>query len=349
MLNQSKSILEEKEQYPFAVNNIKAEYPRDKTIHQLFEEQVSKRPNNVAIVCENEQLTYHELNVKENQLARIFTEKGIGKDTLVGIMMEKSIDLFVGILAVLKAGGAYVPIDIEYPKERIQYILDDSQAKMLLTQKHLAHLIHNIQFNGQIEIFEEDTIKAREGTNLYVPSKSTDLAYVIYTSGTTGNPKGTMLEHKGISNLKVFFESSLNVTEKDRIGQFASISFDASVWEMFMALLTGASLYIILKDTINDFVKFEQYINQQEITVITLPPTYVVHLNPENIFSIKTLVTAGSATSPSLVNKWKDKVTYINAYGPTETTICATTWVALKEIDGHSVPIGAPIQNTQIY
>ncbi len=358
MLNSSKSILihaqnkngtHEEEQYLFAVNNTKAEYPRDKTIHQLFEEQVSKRPNNVAIVCENEQLTYHELNVKANQLARIFIEKGIGKDTLVGIMMEKSIDLFIGILAVLKAGGAYVPIDIEYPKERIQYILDDSQARMLLTQKHLVRLIHNIQFNGQVEIFEEDTIKIREGTNLHVPSKSTDLAYVIYTSGTTGNPKGTMLEHKGISNLKVFFENSLNVTEKDRIGQFASISFDASVWEMFMALLTGASLYIILKDTINDFVKFEQYINQKEITVITLPPTYVVHLDPERILSIQTLITAGSATSPSLVNKWKEKVTYINAYGPTETTICATTWVATKETIGHSVPIGAPIQNTQIY
>ncbi|PPA82098.1 non-ribosomal peptide synthetase [Brevibacillus laterosporus] len=325
-------------------------YPYDKTIHQLFESQVEKTPNNPAIILEPEKLTYRELNCKANQLARLLIEKGIQTDQIVGIFMERSIEMVIGILAILKAGGAYVPIDIEYPQERIQYMLKDSQTKIVLTQKSLVGLIREADFHDQVITFEDPAIIMQDDSNLNLVYKSTDLAYVIYTSGTTGNPKGTMLEHKGISNLIDYFLKILEITPNDRVGQFASISFDASVSEFFMALLTGASLYMIPKDTINDFVSFETYLNRNEISIITLPPTYLIHLDPERILYLRKLITAGSATSFPLVNKWKDKLTYINAYGPTESSICASTWIAkTEEVQNHSIPIGSPIQNTQIY
>lgn len=325
-------------------------YPYDKTIHQLFEDQVEKTPDNPAIIFEKEKLTYRELNCRANQLARLLIEKGVQTDHIVGIFMERSIDMVISILAILKAGGGYVPIDIEYPQERIQYMLKDSQAKIVLTQKSLVGLIRETDFHEQVVTLEEQKMVMQDDVNLNLPCNSSDLAYVIYTSGTTGNPKGTMLEHKGIANLIDYFKKILEITPEDRVGQFASISFDASVSEFFMALLTGASLYIIPKDTINDFVTFETYMNQNEISIITLPPTYLIHLDPERILFLRKLITAGSATSFPLVNKWKEKLTYINAYGPTESSICATTWIAKsEEVEKQSVPIGSPIQNTQIY
>ncbi|MBA4532701.1 non-ribosomal peptide synthetase [Brevibacillus halotolerans] len=325
-------------------------YLSDKTIHQLFESQAEKTPDNPAIILEQEKLTYQELNSKANQLARLLIEKGVQTDQIVGIFMDRSIEMVISILAILKAGGAYVPIDVEYPQERIQYMLKDSQTKIVLTQHALVGLIREADFQGQVITFEDPAIMMQAELNLNLDCKSTDLAYVIYTSGTTGNPKGTMLEHKGIVNLIDYFQKILEITPNDRVGQFASISFDASVSEFFMALLTGASLYMIAKDTINDFVSFETFMNQHKISIITLPPTYLIHLNPERILYLRKLITAGSATSFPLVNKWKDRVTYMNAYGPTESSICASTWIAKTEDAGQqAVPIGSPIQNTQIY
>ncbi|WP_425341227.1 amino acid adenylation domain-containing protein [Brevibacillus borstelensis] len=326
------------------------DYPRDKTIHQLFEEQVERTPDRVALVFENVRLTYRQLNVKANQLARILQEKGVHRDQVVGIMVERSSEMVIGILAVLKAGGAYLPIDVEYPLDRIEYILQDSQTKVVLTQKHLVDLVLGAGFKDSLVLLDEQTSSSQPKTNLDVDSKPDDLAYVIYTSGTTGKPKGTLLEHKGIANVIPFYQKILEITSEDRIGQFASISFDASVSEFFMALFTGASLHIIPKDTINDLPRFEEYMNQHAITIITLPPTYLVHLAPERITTLRKLITAGSATSVPLIDRWKDRVTYINAYGPTEASICATAWVATSDEPHYRlVPIGKPIQNTKIY
>ncbi|MFS0553783.1 amino acid adenylation domain-containing protein [Brevibacillus sp. 179-C9.3 HS] len=339
----------EKEQVAI-FNQTKAAYSQDKSIHQLFEEQAEAVPHRIAIVYENERLTYQELNKKANQLARALIKKGIQTDSIVGVMMEKSIETVTAIMAILKAGGAYVPIDIEYPRDRIQYILQDSQTKIVLTQKNVRNLVHDVGYGGQVVVLEEENVDSHSDSNLHLPSKPTDLAYVIYTSGTTGKPKGTMLEHKGIANLQSFFKNTFGVSPEDKIGQFASMSFDASVWEMFMALLSGASLYILSKHTIHDFITFENYLNENELTIITLPPTYLTHLNPDHITPLRIMITAGSAANIPLVNKWKNKVRYINAYGPTETSICATTWEApSNERHIQSVPIGKPIQNTSVY
>ncbi|MDC0759479.1 tyrocidine non-ribosomal peptide synthetase TycA [Brevibacillus sp. AG] len=339
----------EKEQVAL-FNDTKAEYPQDKSIHQLFEEQAEAVPHRVAIVYENERLTYQELNRKANQLARALIEKGIKTDSIVGVMMEKSIENVIAILAILKAGGAYVPIDIEYPRDRIQYILQDSQTKIVITQKNVSNLVYDVGYRGPVVVLEEEQLDSRSDSNLHLPSKPTDMAYVIYTSGTTGKPKGTMLEHKGIANLQSFFQNTFGVTPADRIGQFASMSFDASVWEMFMALLTGASLYILSKQTIHDFISFENYLNKNELTIITLPPTYLTHLNPDHFTTLRIMITAGSAANFPLVNRWKNKVRYVNAYGPTETSICATIWEAPSNVLlNQTIPIGKPIQNTYAY
>ncbi|KRF09859.1 non-ribosomal peptide synthetase [Paenibacillus sp. Soil787] len=338
--------LEEKKQIVVDFNQTKADYPQNCTIQELFERQAEKTPDHVAVVWDNERMTYRQLNAKANRLARVLSENGVAADCIVGVMMARSADLIVTILAILKAGGAFLPIDIDYPADRIRYMLEDSAASLIVTQK----AERPIGFAAEVVALEETDLTFKLDTNLGSASTSYNLAYIIYTSGTTGKPKGIMLEHAGIANLQAFFENGLDVTADDRIGQFASSSFDASVWEMFMALLTGASLYVLSKEIIGNYTRFEDYVSEHQISILTLPPTYMTHLNPQRMSSLKKLITAGSATSFELIRRWEGKVQYMNAYGPTETTICATIWKA-SHSDLHTgvVPIGYPIPNTQVY
>ncbi|MEW9702892.1 amino acid adenylation domain-containing protein [Paenibacillus sp. SI8] len=338
--------LEEKKQIGIDFNLTEAAFQQTSTIYELFEQQVVKTPDHTAVVWGHERLTYRELNAKANRLARVLRDKGVGVDCMVGVMMERSADFIVTVLAILKAGGAYLPIDIEYPADRIRYMLEDSGASLIVSKKR----VHPEGYAGEVAVLEEIDLAFQDEANLEPSSTAKDLAYIIYTSGTTGKPKGIMLEHTGIANLKAFFENELQVTAADRIGQFASSSFDASVWEMFMALLTGASLYVLSKEIIGNYTRFEDYASEQQLTILTLPPTYMTHLNPERMTPLKKLVTAGSATSFELIRKWESSVQYINAYGPTESTICATIWYAdSAAAQAGVVPIGFPIPNTQVY
>ncbi|BFH69022.1 hypothetical protein J27TS7_06760 [Paenibacillus dendritiformis] len=328
-------------------NNTKAEYPEDKTIHELFEEQAERVPDQIAVVYEGKTLSYKELNQRSNRLARRLRAEGVAVDQRIGIMVERSLEMIVGILGVLKAGGAYVPIDAEYPADRICYMLDDSGANLLLTQSHLQG---RIAFEGTILCLDESCSYDEDGSNLEPAAGSNDLAYVIYTSGTTGKPKGVMVEHRGLCNLNVMFEETLQITEKDRIVQFASLSFDAACWEIYKALLLGATLYIPTAATIRDYSLFEAFMDKHKITASIMPPNYVNYLNPEHMPSLTKLITGGSASSVELVEAWKDHVKYFNAYGPTEASIVTALWSSTEEGTGlKSVPIGRPIQNHQIY
>ncbi|PEU19241.1 MULTISPECIES: non-ribosomal peptide synthetase [unclassified Bacillus (in: firmicutes)] len=325
------------------------DFPREKTIQTLFEEQVECNPHQIALEYGGEKFTYHQLNQRANQLARILREKGIQPNDIVGVLIERSLEMIVGILAILKAGGAYLPIDPDYPEERIRYMLEDSQTRLLLTEDHLIEKLSDAWSNTLVDTIniKGESVYVGTGENLDVSNTSSDLAYVIYTSGSTGKPKGVMVEHQGIGNLKVYFENQLGITKQDRIIQFASFSFDASVWEIFMALLTGATAYLVPKEIINNYTQFEQFLNQNRITIATLPPTYAQQLNPERITTLRKLITAGSVTNFELVNRWYPHVEYINAYGPSETTICATTWTFCEAEQSYgSVPIGKPIANT---
>ncbi|MBP2630722.1 MAG: amino acid adenylation domain protein [Firmicutes bacterium] len=351
--NSEKSVSEieiipevEKQKILYGFNNTKMEYSKEKTIQELFEEQVNRVPDHVAVVFKNTRLTYKELNTRANQMAKVLRNKGVRPDSIVGIMLDRSIEIVVGILGVLKAGGAYLPIDPNYPAERINYILEDSATGILLTQKDLKD---RVSYQGQVIDIGDDIYKG-DNEKLENINKSSDLAYIIYTSGSTGKPKGVMIEHRGIANLKTFFQQNYHVDEKDNMLQFASSSFDASVWEIFTSLLTGATLYMVPKETINNLVDFENFINKNEITMTLLPPTYLASIEPARVTKLKNLFTGGSAITKGLVDKWKDRLVYSNAYGPTESTIMATTWkYNEQELGDSQVPIGSPVSNTQIY
>ncbi|MGX4586050.1 non-ribosomal peptide synthetase [Paenibacillus chitinolyticus] len=338
---------DEKQQLLVDFNHTETHYEREQTIHGLIEEQAARVPDATAVVFEQERLTYRELNERANRLARTLRAAGVQPDQLVGLMAGRSLEIAVGILAVLKAGGAYVPIDPEYPEERIRYLLEDSGAKLLLTQRRL---LDRVPFEGTVLTFDDESSYSGDGTNLESVNGPEHLAYVIYTSGTTGKPKGVMLEHHGLVSLKNMFRDTLGITETDRVVQFASLSFDASCWEVFKALFFGAALYIPTAETILDNRSFQRYMHENGITAAILPPTYAAYLNPDHMPGLQKLITGGSAVSAEFVQQWKDKVRYFNAYGPTEASIVTSVWTAhTDDIGLKSVPIGRPIQNHRIY
>lgn len=330
----------------YEFNKTALPYEKNKTVHEIFEEQVKKTPDNIAVVFEDEKLTYKELNSAANRLARLLTEKGISKGDIVGIMTGRALESMIGIMAVLKAGGAYLPVDSDYPAERIRYILSDSQVKVLLVSEKQSS---TLEFDGeQICLKDLKHLSDKEDSDLNNACSPDDLAYVIYTSGSTGKPKGVMVEHQGIINLREVFKRDYGIRETDRVLQFASLSFDASVYEIFSALLFGAALYIIPKAVINDPDKFCAYLSKNQISVAVLPPTYLQNIDENKITTLRLLTTGGSSPNFELVNKWRTKLHYINAYGPTEATICSTFWdTRLKDSD--TVLIGKPIYNTRIY
>ena len=327
-------------------NKTDAKYMK-KTIQQLFEEQVEKIPNNIAVVFNGQRLTYKELNERANSLARVLREKGAEAEKIIGIMVDRSLEMIIGIIGILKAGSAYLPIDPEYPVERIKYMLEDSDTEILLTQKKLQK---NIDYDGEIIDIEDPALYERTTSNLKMLSEVHNLAYIIYTSGTTGRPKGVLVEHIGIANLRELFEKKLHINEQDKVIQFASISFDASVWEINMSLLNGAELHILSKETIDNYENFSNYINVHNITVATIPPIYLGNVDEQKIKTLRLLITAGSIINKKILNKWCKKVDYMNAYGPTETTICATMWNYDEEVQNlSSVPIGKPLNNLKTY
>ncbi|MEN1970683.1 amino acid adenylation domain-containing protein, partial [Lentibacillus sp. N15] len=342
-------ILTEQERHQLLVefNDTEMPYPKEKTIHCLFEEQAEKDPNQVAVVFKEKQLTYKELNEQANRLARILREQGVKTEDRVGLLMERSLDMIVGMLGILKAGGAYLPIDPAYPAERIDYMLEDSGSRIVLSQtKVIDQLLPEVRWDGKCLDVIKMKFEGIDKSNLTPINHSRNLAYVIYTSGTTGKPKGVMVEHEGVANLVYHFKEHLEIKEKDRMGQFASIAFDASIEEVTKCLLNGASLYIIPKEVIYDYHYFENYINQNQITILTLPPAYLRHLN-NNLDSIRHIVAVGDVSSRDLIESWRD--VYINGYGPTETTIGATMWKPTKNDQYNIVPIGKPMGNKSVY
>lgn len=312
-------------------------FSRQKTIIELLEEQVEKTPNQIAIEYREKEITYREFNGKVNSLAVKLREKGVKPGDYVVIIAERSIEMVVGIYGIMKAGGAYVPIDPAYPESRINFMIQDCSPKLILTYQ--AVIKSDIP-KMDLEEMSDETVEH----NLPHINRVTDTAYCIYTSGTTGKPKGVMVTHTGVSNLKTYFEEVYKVQVKDRVLQFAKIVFDASVWEMNMALLNGATLVIPLEKTIYDVDSFAEWFEEHKISIATLPPNYFLQIGE---IKPRLLITAGSESNLNVILK-AENTKYINAYGPTETTICATDWKYQKGINT-KIAIGKPISNTQIY
>jgi len=325
-------------------NNTMTDYPRDKTVVELFEEQVKKTPDNIALVFENKKLTYAELNAKANSLAHKLRELGVKPDDFVAIIADKSVEVIAGIFGILKSGGAYVPVDPKYPSERIRFMLEDCEPKAII-----KFTTEDVQLPEDVQLIDlaNADIWSNQNDDPDRVNTAHDLAYCIYTSGTTGKPKGVMIEHYGVANLREYFIQKQGVCEKDNVIQFASISFDAAVSEMTMGLLCGATMHMIPAEIQKDTKAFENYIADNKISIAILPPVYLTQIN---LKGLRTIITAGSETNKGLVEANKHIPVYSNDYGPTEGTVCATFWKhdSNDEVPDR-IPIGKPMNNKQIY
>ncbi|MFM7789141.1 MAG: non-ribosomal peptide synthetase, partial [Microcystis panniformis] len=316
-------------------------------IHQLFEEQVKPTPDAVAVVYSGQQLTYNELNCRANQLAHYLRKLGVKADTLVGISLERSLEMIVGLLAILKAGGAYVPLDPDYPSERLQFAIADAQLSFLLTQEGLINKLPEHQ--APLILLEQigEEINQNSQDNLTGVVTANNLANLIYTSGSTGKPKGVMVEHRGLFNLATEQIKTFNLQSNSRLLQFASLNFDASISEIIMAMGAGATLYLDSKDALMPGLPLMGILKDYGITHITLPPSALAALPLEEIPELQTIIVAGEACSEELSKQWARGRNFFNAYGPTETSVCATVEKWTDETV--KVTIGRPIANTQVY
>ncbi len=336
-------------------NDTKKEYPQDKCIHELFEAQVEQTPDAIALVFEEEQLTYRELNSRANQLANYLRPLGVGPEILVGICVERSTEMMVGLLGILKAGGAYVPIDPTYPKERIAYMLEDAQVPVLLTQQKLVD--HLPTHQAQVVCLDTDWLKIAEESqeNLISSVESHHLAYMIYTSGSTGRPKGVMIEHKGISNRLLWMQDTYQLTSADKVMQKTPFSFDVSVWELFWPFMTGACLVVAKPEGHKDSAYMVELIKELKITTLHFVPSilqvFVEEQGLEDCYSIKHVICSGEVLPVDLQERFFQRLgcQLHNLYGPTEAAIDVTFWECKPSNSLATVPIGSPIANTQIY
>ncbi|WP_430014746.1 amino acid adenylation domain-containing protein [Microcystis protocystis FBCC-A270] len=337
----------EREQLLISWNNTKTDYPQEQCIHQLFEAQVERTPKAIAIVFETQQLTYRELNHQANQLAHYLRTLGVGAEVLVGICLERSLEMIIGLLAILKAGGAYLPLDPDYPPERLLFMLEDSQASFLITHSSLleklpasqATLICLDHIQEQISQYSQDNLQSE-----LTPS---NLANVIYTSGSTGKPKGVMVEHRGLVNLASSQIQSFAVKNNSRVLQFASFSFDACISEILMTFGSGATLYLAQKNDLLPGQPLMERLEKNKITHVTLPPSALAVLPKKPLPNLQTLIVAGEACPLDLVKQWSVGRNFFNAYGPTEASVCATIGQCYQ--DDLKVTIGKAIANVQIY
>ncbi|WP_323855991.1 non-ribosomal peptide synthetase [Xenorhabdus koppenhoeferi] len=336
-------------------NQTDTPYPQDKTLQQLFEAQVEKTPDSVALVFEGETLTYRQLNERANQLACVIREHyqqqlnaPMQADTLIALYLDRSLEMVVSILAVLKAGGAYVPISPEYPSERTRFILSDIAASCVITQqRHLTTLTKYSQtLSEQPTLISTDdrTITADlPMENLTPINKPNDLAYIIYTSGTTGQPKGVMIEHSSINNLSQFIARTHLLCPQTKALFFSNYVFDASVFEIFPALLAGSSLFIAPVSVTKDSEQLLAFINTYEITKAFIPTALMNHCSTQLLQSTLQIIHTGGEALNAL--NLRSEITVFNQYGPTEITVCATQHLLQ---DGDRA-IGKGIDNTRLY
>jgi amino acid adenylation domain-containing protein/non-ribosomal peptide synthase protein (TIGR01720 family) len=339
-----------------AWNQTYAEYSLNRCIHELFEEQVEKTPDAVAVVFVEQQLTYQELNTKANQLAHYLQNLGVSPDTLVGICVERSLEMVVGLLGILKAGGGYVPLDPAYPSERLAFMLADAGVSVLLIQKHLQDGLP--QTSAQIVCLDQDwdIIAQHSNDNPNSAVQPENLAYVIYTSGSTGQPKGVMIPHRALCNHMLWMQSEFPLTASDRVLQKTPFSSDASVWEFYAPLLAGGQLILAKPGGHQDNAYLLDLIAQQQVSIVQFVPSQLRSLLAEpkiyNCDSLRRVFCGGEALAIDLQASFFSilpNVELCNLYGPTEATIDTTYWRCQPEDEQRVVAIGKAIANTQIY
>nr|WP_248277579.1 non-ribosomal peptide synthetase [Brasilonema sp. UFV-L1] len=349
----------ERQQLLFEWNQKSADYPQDTSLDQLFEHQVEHSPDSLALISQSEQLTYRQLNQRVNQLAHYLQKQGVTEETLVAICLERSIEMIVGILAVLKAGGAYIPLDPSYPVERLGFMLSDSQAEVLITQHEILEKLPTSSAKTVCLDIHFDEISRESQQNPTNLSKADNLAYVIYTSGSTGTPKGVLGTHRGTVNGLHWLWKTYPFTKQEVCCQKTAISFVDSVWEIFAPLLHGIPTVIIPDVIVKDPQLFIETLAHHKVTRIVLVPSLLRLLLDSYSHLIKNLshltlwITSGEALSISLAQTFQELMPFaklINLYGSSEVSANVTYYdTSLLPKQATSIPIGRPIDNTQVY
>ncbi|MGB8190836.1 MAG: amino acid adenylation domain-containing protein, partial [Chitinophagaceae bacterium] len=331
-------------------NDTAVSYDKSATLVSLFEQQMRRTPDEAAVLYDGYTLTYRELNEQSDRLAAHLRRhyKAVPEE-LIAVMMKRSDRMVIAILGILKSGAAYVPVDPEYPQNRKEFIFKDSACRVVLTESE--YIFEMDYYAGEIFAMDIQLDVLSETPEQDLQIKPSSLAYVIYTSGSTGQPKGVMIEHGSIVNTIQSQQSIFDVHPGYHHLQFASSSFDASVSEIFVALCSGGSLYIISEAEKKDSLSLKKFIDSNEIDIATIPPAYLQLLEAADLQQLKRLITAGEAAVKNKVAGFSAFGDYYNAYGPTETSICATVFKNPKgsTIESNRVPVGKPIANTHIY
>ncbi|QBP48722.1 amino acid adenylation domain-containing protein [Burkholderia pseudomallei] len=355
----------ERKQVVYAWNATERDYPIEQCIHQLFEAQVDRKPEAIALTFEGQRLSYAELNARANRLAHYLQARGVGPDRLVALCAERGIEMVVGLLAILKAGGAYVPLDPSHPPERLRRMLDDTNPVAVLVddigadalasfESHVAARSPRVHLSRDIAQW-----RACSPANPSTPREraARRLAYVIYTSGSSGEPKGVMNEHRGVVNRLWWMQQTYALDERDAVLQKTPFSFDVSVWEFFWPLMSGARLVIAKPEGHKDPAYLSELIDRERVTTLHFVPSMLqAFLEDEGAArgcgSVKRVMCSGEALPPSLVKRFYrclPDARLHNLYGPTEAAVDVTAWACDAEEGGASVPIGRPIANTRIY
>ena len=336
---------EEWQQVVVEWNRNQQEYPQELTLHGLFQAQVERTPDAIALVFEGAHLSYGACNARANQLAHYLITQGVGPEVRVGLCLERSLDMMIGILGILKAGGAYIPLDPSYPKQRLDYIVADAEVQCVVTHTHLRnHLSDSVRCVCLDEV--RPAIAQQPEETPVVPVVSQNLAYVIHTSGSTGHPKGVMITHRNVVNLTYAQQKRLAGIAGSRVLQFASFSFDGSVWEFVMAWIRGATLVLAPKERMLPGEGLTGLMIQEAVDIATLPPSALAVLSPESLPAFKVLISAGEALSRAQVTPWLPGRTVMNGYGPTESTVDAS----VGDVSGEGpITIGRPIANIAFY
>ena len=359
--NPSTLSLADDEQLLLQWNKTQTDFPLDRCIHHMFEEQVARTPKNIAVQFGPSTLTYTDLNQRANQLAHHLRTQGVGSEILVGVCLERSIDLIVILLAILKAGGAYVPLDPSYPPDRLKFMLSDAQPKIIVTHSAFSRKFevyktgHLICMDTDQHIFNGYSIENPDSG-----SRANNLAYVIYTSGSTGHPKGVMIEHRGWANYCLSAQYTYDLLPEDRILQFASISWDTSAEEIFPCLTSGSTLILRTADMIDSMRHFLQRCKEWDITVLSLPTAFwhelITQIATENLTipaCIRAVIFGGERALEARLAEWYQfvprTVRLFNTYGQTECTAVTTCCELLPSLPAGDVPLGKPVHNVRAY
>ncbi|RKG57418.1 amino acid adenylation domain-containing protein, partial [Corallococcus sp. CA054B] len=323
-------------------------YPDGASLPELLDQQVRATPGSVAVSFQGSSFSYQELQARASRLAARLRREGVRPEVPVAVCLERGPDAVVAFWAILQAGGAYLPLDPLAPRERLEWILADARAGCMLTQTSLAERLSSVELPRLcIDALAEDLSREQEGAPLEPPPKPEQLAYIIYTSGSTGRPKGVLVPHRGACNLAAAQRRIFGLGPGDRVLQYASSSFDASVWDFLMAHLSGAALHLTPPEAVPPGPKLLRVLRDERITMVTLPPSVLESLPEERLPELATLVSAGEACSREMVARWGAGRTFVNAYGPTEVTVCASLE---RASGGEARPsVGRPIQNTRVY